>query len=152
MFRSILVPVDVAQTSSWRYALPQAIELATAAQGTVVAMTVVRDIKAILEGVYLQGQLDRMIGDARAKLSEIIAQQTSGPVTLAQVVRTGSIAHEILAVAREQACDLILMASHRPEMRDYFIGPVAAHVAQRAECSVLVHRQFDELTPTMIVS
>jgi universal stress protein F len=35
------------------------------------------------------------------------------------------------------------MASHRPEMRDYLIGPNAAHVAQHASCSVLVLRRFE---------
>src|SRR4030095_3092945 len=37
MFRSILLPIDIANRSSWEYALPQAIELATAGSGIVTA-------------------------------------------------------------------------------------------------------------------
>jgi nucleotide-binding universal stress UspA family protein len=41
----------------------------------------------------------------------------------------------------------ILMASHRPEVKDYLIGPNAAHVAQHADCSVLVLRRMEEGRP-----
>jgi nucleotide-binding universal stress UspA family protein len=55
-------------------------------------------------------------------------------------VRQGSIYSEILSVAREQQVDLIVMASHRPEMKDYLIGTNAARVVRHAACSVLVVR------------
>jgi len=45
-----------------------------------------------------------------------------------------------LTTAHEQRADLIVMASHRPELKDYLIGPNAAYVAQHAFCSVLVLR------------
>jgi nucleotide-binding universal stress UspA family protein len=57
-------------------------------------------------------------------------------------VSVGSIGGEIISVAKDRAVDLILMASHRPEMRDYLIGPDASYVAQHADCSVLVLRRF----------
>jgi nucleotide-binding universal stress UspA family protein len=60
---------------------------------------------------------------------------------MTEEVRFGSIGHEILGAARERRADLIVMASHRPEMKDYFIGPNAAYVAQHAFCSVLVLRR-----------
>ena len=36
--------------------------------------------------------------------------------------------------------DLIVMASHRPELKDYLIGPNAARVVRHADCSVQVVR------------
>jgi len=63
-------------------------------------------------------------------------------VPIEQEVRVGSIVREILAAAESKGVDLIVMASHRPGMRDYLIGPNAAYVAQRARCSVLVLRKF----------
>ena len=37
--------------------------------------------------------------------------------------------------------ELIVMASHRPELRDYLIGPNAARVMRHADASVLVVRE-----------
>ena len=144
MFRSILVPVDLAHRSSWRHALPQAIELATAAGGSVTVMTVVRELNAIFEGAYLHFQLEQMLADARTKLTDIASEHLPAAIPIDRDVRCGSIGREILAAAKDHACDLILMASHRPELRDYVMGPHAAHVAQRAACSVLVLRRFGD--------
>ena len=143
MFKSILVPIDVAHRSSWQFALPQAIELAKAGGSALTVMTVVRDVKAMLEGVHLAYQLEQMVADAEGKLAAILEPYRADGVSIQADVRTGSIAREILAAARSQDADLIVMASHRPEMRDYLIGPNAAHVAQHASCSVLVLRRFE---------
>jgi len=144
MFRSVLVPVDVAQPSSWLHALPQAIELAAAGNGTLTVMTVVRDIKVIFEGAYLPFQIERLVSDARDRLAQIVSEHPSPAAPITQEVRCGSIGHEILAAATEHDCDLIVMASHSPKPLDHFIGPNAAHVAQRAQCSVLVLRRFEQ--------
>lgn len=46
----------------------------------------------------------------------------------------------ILDYAGEQGVDLIVIASHRPGMRDYFLGSTAARVVRHAECAVHVLR------------
>lgn len=142
MFKSILVPIDVAHSSSWRHALPEAIDLMAEEGSVLTVVTVIREVTAIFEGVYLTFQLERMVQDARQKLAEIVFPY-SGKITIHQHVRVGSIGSEILDVALDARADLIVMASHRPEMMDYLIGPNAAHVAQHASCSVLVLRKFD---------
>jgi nucleotide-binding universal stress UspA family protein len=35
---------------------------------------------------------------------------------------------------------VIVLASHRPELKDYLLGPNAARVVRHAKCSVLVVR------------
>jgi len=140
MFKAILVPIDVAHRSSWEHALPQAIELAATSAGVLTVITVVRDLKAAFEGVQFPFQADLMISAARDKLVEIVSAYRESNVTISEEVRFGSIGHEILTTAHERGADLIVMASHRPELRDYLIGPNAAHVAQHALCSVLVLR------------
>lgn len=141
MFRSILVPVDVAHPTSWQHAMPQAVEWAKAANGKITVITVIRDLKAMFEGVYFSFQLEQMVAKAQGTLSSIISEYSPDDVVISSEVRVGSIASEILHVAKQVPADLILMASHRPEMRDYLIGPNAAYVAQHAECSVLVLRR-----------
>lgn len=142
MFRSILIPIDVAQESSWKFAIPEALELARASGASLRVMTVVREFAALLKGVQLPFQLEHMMADARNQLAAIVCGHDFGDVPVEQEVRYGSIGHEILAAARERSVDLIVMASHRPEMIDYMIGPNAAHVALHASCSVMVLRKF----------
>lgn len=140
MFKNILVPIDIAQQGSWRRAIPQAIELAAASNGVATIVTVVRDLKAAFEGAHFPLQVELMTSKACDRLTEIVAEYRDRKVALSEEVRFGSIGREILATARERKADLILMTSHRPEMKDYLIGPNAAYVAQHATCSVLVLR------------
>ena len=56
-------------------------------------------------------------------------------------VRQGGIYHEVLEEAKAFSADLIVMSSHRPAMRTYFLGSNAGHVVRYAKCSVLVVRQ-----------
>jgi nucleotide-binding universal stress UspA family protein len=141
MFKSILVPVDLAHQSSWEHAVPQAVELAASASGTVVVMTVIRDLKAAFEGAYFPFQFELMASEAQAKLEGIIDMYNVKRIPMKGEVYLGSIGHEILQTAARSKSDLIIMASHRPKLKDHFIGPNAAYVAQRATCSVLVLRQ-----------
>jgi universal stress protein F len=141
MFKSILVPVDLAHQSSWERAVPQAVELAVASSGTVVVMTVIRDLKAAFEGANFPFQFEIMASEAQAKLLEIIATYRVKNVAMRGEVHGGSIGREILQAAMRGKSDLIVMTSRRPELKDYFIGPNAAYVAQHATCSVLVLRR-----------
>ena len=59
---------------------------------------------------------------------------------ISTAVRQGGIYHEILEEAAAIKADLIVMTSHRPAMRTYFLGSNAGHVVRYAKCSVLVVR------------
>jgi nucleotide-binding universal stress UspA family protein len=63
------------------------------------------------------------------------------PGRASSVVRQGGIYHEILEEAKAMGADLIVMSSHRPAMRTYFLGSNAGHVVRYAKCSVLVLRR-----------
>jgi nucleotide-binding universal stress UspA family protein len=56
-------------------------------------------------------------------------------------VRCGSIYKEILRYARDTQADLVILAAHRPAMRDYLLGPNAAYIVRHADCSVWVVRE-----------
>jgi nucleotide-binding universal stress UspA family protein len=141
MFTSILVPIDVAHESSWRHALPEALALARDGQGGVTALAVVPDVTTMFIGVQLAFQLQEILDQTRSRLNAIVDGIAGGGGAIAREVRFGTIGGEILRAAGDRACDLIVMESHRPEMKDYLIGPNAAHVARHARCSVLVLRK-----------
>jgi universal stress protein F len=56
------------------------------------------------------------------------------------VVRSGTASVGIIGTAKEKKADLIVIASHKPGLSDYFIGSTAARVVRHAETSVLVLR------------
>ncbi|PLW75696.1 universal stress protein [Cohaesibacter celericrescens] len=52
----------------------------------------------------------------------------------------GNAGTVIVDYAEEHDVDLIVVASHRPGMQDYFLGSTAARVVRHAPCSVHVIR------------
>lgn len=107
---------------------------------TLAVVTVVRETSSFFESRYLAFQIEDAIAGARQALAAIVTPLATHDLPIRQAVRSGNIGGEILAEADECGADLIVMASHRPEMKDYLIGPNAAFVARHGTCSVLVLR------------
>jgi nucleotide-binding universal stress UspA family protein len=82
-----------------------------------------------------------MIAEAEKRLATIVAESVPKELTVETTIGQGSVYAEILRTARDSGADLIVMASHRPEMKDYLIGTNAARVVRHASCSVLVVRE-----------
>lgn len=141
MYRKILLPVDLAQESSWNRALPVACELARPSNAELHAVTVVPDYGMSIVGSFFpKGYEEQAIGEAKARLKEFLEANVPSDVSVQGHVANGSIYEEILRVATELDCDLIVIASHRPELRDYLLGPNAARVVRHARQSVHVVR------------
>jgi nucleotide-binding universal stress UspA family protein len=139
MFARILLPIDLVEPSSWSTALPVALRLSEDAAGAITLMTVLADWKASLNAQWSPFAYPRMIKEAEEKLRGIA--RDCGSVCCAVEVAGGSIATGILDSAERIEADLIVLASHRPGLRDYLIGANALHVVRHATCSVLVVRE-----------
>jgi len=140
MYKKILVPVDLAEESSWQIALPVAVRFAQLLDGSILVTTVVRHAQAYWEAAYLPFAFEELITRTEQKLSTIVSSEVPSDVSVSTKVGHGSICREILHIARDEKVNLILMAAHRPGIRDYLIGPNAAHVVHYADCSVLTVR------------
>jgi universal stress protein F len=70
---------------------------------------------------------------------EAIAAEGAG-MNVSCVVREGQPSAAILGAAKEADGDLIMIASHKPGLSDYFIGSTAARIVRHAPISVLVTR------------
>jgi universal stress protein F len=78
------------------------------------------------------------------KAREEIAQEMSRlaetlPNTRVKLV-SGHAGRGIIDFANQDATDCIIVASHRPDMSDYFLGSTAARVVRFAQCAVHVVR------------
>ena len=140
MFKTILVPIDLADDSSWRKALPAAIGQVRDPGTRLYVMTVV-DLNMNILAVRLPENFNREYREkTEHRLQEVVKQHVPSDIPVQHIVRDGRIYQEIIAVAREIKADLIVMASHNPSLKDYLLGPNSARVVRHADCSVLVVR------------
>ena len=78
--------------------------------------------------------------DTKVALSKFVENNIPDDIETHEHVLHGNIYKGILATADAEGCDLIVLASHRPEMKDYLLGPNAARVVRHARQSVYVVR------------
>jgi nucleotide-binding universal stress UspA family protein len=140
MYSKILVPVDLADTDLAKPAITTAIELARASGGTVRLVNVLA-MTPVMLAEYVPPDFDVQQRKSAEEALSIIAQECGlDSAHVSATVRQGGIYHEVLEEARIFGADLIVMSSHRPAMRTYFLGSNAGHVVRYAKCSVLVVR------------
>ncbi|MCP9625722.1 universal stress protein [Rhodopseudomonas palustris] len=140
MFKRILVPIDLADTALAQPAIKTAATLARTYDGTVRLLHVI-SLTPVVLAEYVPADFDaQQRRDAEAALAEVAAASEIEPARLSTAVRQGGIYHEIIEEVTAIGADLIVMSSHRPAMRSYFLGSNAGHVVRYAPCSVLVVR------------
>lgn len=141
MPEKVLVPVDLGDPGSLEAALAVAEGLAAADGAEINVLTVVPNYSMPVVGSYFPRDFaDRAIEEVRTTLKEAIAKAAKSPSAIKAHVAYGSIYDEILKAADRLGCDLIVMKSHRPEFKDYLLGPNAARVVRHAKQSVYVVR------------
>jgi nucleotide-binding universal stress UspA family protein len=141
MYKDILFPVDLNDDSSWEKALPTALEYCRAFKARLHIMTAVPDFgNAMVASFFPKDFEEKTLAETGQRLHEFVSSHVPDSIPVQHIVAHGSPYQEILRVAGEIGCDLILMASHRPELKDYLIGPNADRVVCHADCSVLVVR------------
>ena len=141
MFKKILVPVDLAETDLAKVAINTACNMARESGGAVRLLNVM-PMTPVMLAEYVPPDFEAQQKSASEEALAIIANEcplSAGQVT--SVVRQGGIYHEILEEAKHLGADLIVMSSHRPAMKTYFLGSNAGHMVRYAKCSVLVVRK-----------
>jgi len=140
MFSSILVPLDLADTDLARPALATAATLSLTSNGKIRLLNVL-PMTPVMLAEYVPADFDVQQRQTSEEALAIIARESGVEATrISSAVRQGGIYHEILEEAATVKADLIVMTSHRPAMRTYFLGSNAGHVVRYAKCSVLVVR------------
>ena len=136
MYRTIIVPIDLSQETKGRDILARAIKLGDGGARIILA-NVLEELPGYVAVELPAGLVEQSRADSEAKLRQIAAD---AGVEAEITVRLGHPANQILDLAEETNADLIIIASHRPGLQDYFIGSTAGRVVRHATCSVLVTR------------
>jgi nucleotide-binding universal stress UspA family protein len=140
MFKSILVPIDLADAELAKPAIATAATLSQTWNGTVRLLNVL-PMTPVMLAEYVPADFDAQQRQAAEEALAIVARESGiEPQRISSAVRQGGIYHEVLEEAASMHADLIVMTSHRPAMRTYFLGSNAGHVVRYAKCSVLVVR------------
>jgi len=142
LYKNVLIPVDLNVESSWEKALPTAVTLCQAFDAELHIMTVVPEFGSPMVAQYFPVEYEKKaLEHADEKLKELIEQTDTDGLTVHHSVASGTIYEEIITTANQIKADLIVMASHRPQLSDYLLGPNAARVVRHADQSVLVVRE-----------
>lgn len=136
MYKSILIPVDLANVTKIDFLVDRAV-VQSSCNSKIILLNVVEEIPSWAAVELPRGILDKSVQSSLEKLKALAA---STSIEVEVEVRAGHPYKTILEVAEEKSADLIIVASHQPELQNYFLGSTAAKVVRHATCSVLVVR------------
>ncbi len=141
MYDHILLPLDVGEESSWKKALPTAVELCRYSGASLHVLSVVPDFgMSIVSQYFPDGYEQEVAQKTLEQLHQFVTTHVPDDIKVQHIVGEGTVYEVVINVAKEVAADLIVMASHRPELQDYLLGPNASRVVRHADCSVMVVR------------
>ena len=136
MFKTILLPVDVAHLDEGRKTLEFALAIMSP-DTAIILLYIMEDIPNWTDLDLPANFKEDSMQTAREAL-ETIAVTTDKEIQVE--VRTGHAYSTILKQAEALNADLIILASHKPGLKEYFIGSNTTKVVSHANCSVVVVR------------
>ena len=141
MFKSILVPVDVDDPASYEKTLTVAAEFATTYGSQLHAITVIPTFGMAVVGSFFPPDYEKKAtARAHEAITNVLSAADLKGHTVTPHIAHGTIYVEVLKAAKQIDADLIIMASHRPKLEDYMLGPNAAKIARHAKQSVFIIR------------
>lgn len=135
MYDNILIPLALA-TEDDSVRPIEAVRKLAGEGAKITFIHVVEDIPPTVAG-YLPGDyIAEIHRDRLAELARRVAEVKGAKIEVVE----GNAATRILDRAEKLGADLVVIASHRPGLRDWFLGSTAARVVRHAKCAVLVLR------------
>lgn len=135
MSAKILVPVDLDHEDLIPAKLAQAREMLSPG-GKILVLTVLESVPGYVAEFVTHKPENHLTEIVKEKLQAVVGDAKDVEIH----VISGKPGVEIPQFAEDHECSMIIVGSHRPGIRDYFLGSTAARVVRRATCSVLVVR------------
>jgi nucleotide-binding universal stress UspA family protein len=102
----------------------------------LLSVSEMKTLKEVLEGTEYQEALDKKANVVVGYYKK--ALEDSGLTGIKTVIRKGHPAEEILATAKEEGVDLIIIGSRGRRTSHLFMGSVSREVANSAEVPVMI--------------
>ncbi len=146
MTKTILCALDVNRPDTEAKVLLQAFKLAQMEQAQLDVITVIPDFGMSVVGTFFDEAHTEKAREAARQILFDLVKNTIGEEANDQVrhiVGIGKAYHVILTTAATDNADLIVLCAHKPDVKDYLLGPNAARVVRHATTSVFVVRDSD---------
>jgi nucleotide-binding universal stress UspA family protein len=138
MFSKILVPVDLSLADETHKLLAKAKTLSEQWGSEVHVVTVIPNVGMPIVGSYMDASFEaKAMSETEAELKRQIA--ASG-LAAQHYVLTGTVYDRVIALSNKLDVDLLLIAAHQPDLKDYLLGSNAARLVRHSHKSVLVLR------------
>lgn len=138
MFKTILVAVDLNEMAGAER-LAAAARLLASGGGAIHVINVLPPMGMPMVGAAFEPEHERKAqAEAQATLRDWVSKAL--PEGTQAHVATGTIYDIVLREAKQIGADAIIVGAHRPELKDYLVGPNAARIMRHANQSVMVVR------------
>jgi nucleotide-binding universal stress UspA family protein len=138
-FGAVLLATDLSDVSS--PAETEAVRLAAGLRSRLVALSVIDPGSLRLPGGRFRVRVDQIRDERVAAAQELVARARAEGVHTEFLVWEGDPGESIIAAARAEEVDLIVLGTHgRTGMERSIFGSVSDHVVRHAPCPVVVVR------------
>jgi nucleotide-binding universal stress UspA family protein len=139
----ILCAVDIGHPEHEKLLLQRAAQLAGLDEAELDIVTVIPGFGTSFVGSYFpEGAEAKMLADANTALHALVTDTLGSDLDtkVRHIVAEGTVYMEILRIAEEVNATLIVIGSHRPDLKDFLLGPNADRISRHASCSVYIVR------------
>lgn len=141
MFKKILLSIDINDEAGATRAANHGVWLAKTSGAELHVLNVVPEMGYNLVGsAFSPDQEHAMRAETETALADwakaTLPEGTQATLHVAQ----GTVYDQIIRMADKLGADAIVVGAHRPEFKDYLVGPNAARVVRHAKQAVLVIR------------
>ena len=141
--RPVLCAVDISNKDQDLEVLRTANRMAELDGAQLDVITVVPDFgMSVVGGFFEPHHHEKAVSEAQSLLSELSEKSIGADASarVRHIVATGNAYEEILKAAKLSGAGLIVIGAHKPDFKDYLLGPNASRVVRHSDCSVLVIR------------
>ena len=139
----VLCAIDISDKEDDNAVIRAAKTMADLAGVTLDVVTVLPDFgKSVVGGFFEDDHYEKMVAASRDALNAVVTAAIGEEAnkTTRHIVATGSAYVEIIKLSKKANSSLIVIGAHKPDFKDYLLGPNAARVVRHAGCSVYVVR------------
>jgi len=143
MNNTVLCAVDISNKGQDQNVIKQAARLAALDDAQLDVITVLPDFgMSVVGGFFDKNYQKETISKTKTELNNLVGEVLGAEVNakVRHLVALGSAYEEILNAAEADNATLIVIGAHKPDFKDFLLGPNAARVVRHSTCSVYVVR------------
>jgi universal stress protein F len=139
----VLCAVDISDATQDDAVILAAKKMADLAGVSLDVVTVVPDFgKSVVGGFFENDHHAKLVASSKEALNVLVSGAIGEAANkkVRHIVATGTAYEEIIKLSETAGSSLIVIGAHKPDFKDYLLGPNAARVVRHSNCSVYVVR------------